>query len=76
MELLEQVHGDESQQAVLGSADGVPLITFGESFILLLVGPIAGKHPSPLPTDSLRGAVGILGAFGRQAIGGRVPASL
>ena len=70
MELLEQVHGDESQQAVLGSADGVPLITFGDSFILLLVGPIVGKHPSPLPTDSLRGA------FGRQAIGGRVPASL
>lgn len=75
MELLEQVHGDESQQAVLGSADGIALVAFEDSFAFLLVGSMTGEHCSPLSTDSLWGAAGIQGPFVGQAIGGRVPAS-
>ncbi len=59
MELLEQVHGDKSQQAVFGSADGIALIAFGEGFVLLLAWPMAGKHCSSLPPDTLWGTVGI-----------------
>ena len=75
MKLLEKVHGDEGQQAVLGSADGIDLVVFGDGLVLLLVGPMAGKHYSSLPTASVWGAVGVQGAFVGQAIRGRVPAS-
>lgn len=59
MELLEQVHRDESQQAVLGRADGIAFIAFGDGFVLLLAGPVAGIHCSPLPADSPWGAVAV-----------------
>lgn len=69
MKLLEQVHGDEGQQAVLGGADGVALVFLGQSFVLLLEGAMAGKHSSPFSTGALRGA--FVGRTSRD----RVPAS-
>lgn len=69
MELLEQVHRDERQQAVLGRADGVALVASGDGLVLLLEGPVASIHRPALPADPLRRA------FVRQAIGGGVPAS-
>lgn len=75
VKLLEKVHGDESQQAVLGGPDGVAFVAPGGRFVLLLLGPVVGVHCSPLPTASPWGAVGIHWAFVWQAIGGRVPSS-
>lgn len=75
MELLEQVHGDESQKSVLGSADGIALVASGDGFVLMLVRPIAGKHYSPLPIDSMWRTTGVRGAFVGQAFRGRVPGS-
>lgn len=75
MELLEQVHREESQQAVLGCADGIALIASGDGLVLLLVGPVAGIHCPPLPADPVWGPGAVQRAFVWQAIGGRVPAS-
>lgn len=75
MELLEQVHGDESQQAVLGCSDSVSLVVFGDGVVLLLMGPMAGIHCSLLGTDSVRRAAGTQRTLGGLAIGSRVPAS-
>lgn len=69
VKLLEQVHGDEGQQAVLGRADGVALVFLGQSCVLLLEGAMAGKHSSPFSTGPLRGA------FVGRTIRGGVPAS-
>lgn len=75
VELLKQIHGDKSQQIVFGSADSIALVVFGDSFTLLLVGPMVGKHCSPLSTDSVWRVMGFLGAFVGHTIGSRVPAS-
>lgn len=76
MKLLEQVHGDESQQAVFGGPDGVALVLFGHGFVFLLVGAVAGEHRPPLSPDPLRGAVGVQVVLIREAVGRGVPASL
>ena len=74
MKLLEQVHGDEGQQAVLGCADGVALVLPGDGVPLLLVGPMAGHHRPPPPAGPPGGATGLRRAL-RRVVGGRVPAS-
>lgn len=75
MELLEKIHWDETQQTVFGSADGIALVIFGDRLVILLVGPMAGIHCSPLSTNSMWRVMGVLGAFVGHTIGRRVPAS-
>lgn len=53
MELLEQVHGDEGQNAVLGGANDVALVSFADGVVLFLVRSPACQHCPPPPTDSL-----------------------
>lgn len=47
MELLEQIHGNEGQQAVFGGADGVALVVFADCFTFALVRSMSGEHCSP-----------------------------
>lgn len=71
MKLLEQIHGNESQEGVFGSGDCIAFVVSGYTFIILLVTPIAGKYHPLLPTDPPPRAVGVQQAAVGQPI--RVP---
>lgn len=71
MKLLEQIHGNESQQGVFGSGDCIAFVVSGYTLIILLVKPIVGKYRSLLPTDPPSRVVGVQQAAVVQPI--RVP---
>lgn len=74
MELLEQVHGNEAQKAVLGGADAVALASLGDAVVLMLVGSVAGDDRPPFASEPLC-VVELRGTLGGHGVRGRVPAS-
>lgn len=53
MELLEQVHGNEAQKAVLGGADAVALAPLGDAVVLMLVASVPGDDRPPFAGEQL-----------------------
>ena len=73
MELLEQVHGNEAQKAVLGGADAVALASLGDAVVLMLVGSVAGDDRPPFASELC--VVELRGTLAGHGVRGRVPTS-
>lgn len=74
MKLLKQILGDEAEQAVLGGANAVSMVTLAGAAMHRQVGATVSHHSPTLPPSQTMSVLGVQWTLGGQGSGRSVPA--